>query len=374
MEIKTFITIKSLFLGIFLLSTGVVQSQEYYAIEVIGYVKQENNRKLKDTKVTLRSQSKKPDTVIVAEDGVFTLFLEYDKDYTIEMSGKGYVSKKIAFSTKKVPEKDKKEAHGFEFEISLFKEIEGFDASVFNKPVAKVIYNQRKRYFDYDDAYTEQQQMKSHKAFKKQMKYMKQKLIKETLKRDSMISEIEQIKASTALSVEHIIDSAMQQADSILSSARVTSNISSLITLYDTIIKRTGSSEMDIQEPEVDITLSEFESKTMKEIQIMLKDTNELIKRKREIQIAKKQLEEDRLNATTKTDILLINEREARIDAEEIKILLVSTKAEALRAEKEGDNYKTNQYLIWALSLICVLFVWLLYKYRLLKQKTAHSS
>ena len=374
-EIKISTVVKLLLLSFFLLSSGVTHSQQYYAIEVKGFVKDDSRRKLKNTKITLRSKSKKADTVIVAESGEFTLFLEFDKDYTIEMSKNGYISKKIGFSTRKVPDKDKKEAHGFEFELSLFKEMEGFDGSVFKKPVAKVIYNLRKRYFDYDDVYTEQQQTRIHKAYQRQLKYMKRAVKSAMLKRDSLLLEIGQIDPTGAEDAKQIIARAKQQADSILTAARISSNISSLITLYDTIVKRTGLDISDIQEEELDITLSEFESKSMEEIQIMLEDSNELIKRKRQIQTAKKQLGEDRLSATSKTDILIINEREATINAEEIKVLLVGAKAEVIKAEKERDENKSNHHLILTSLLISILLLlWLLFKNRQLKRKMKTSA
>ena len=134
--------LKLLLLSIIFSLPNLVQSQEYYAIEVIGYVK-EGKRKLKGATIALSSNAREPDTVIVTPDGKFILSLDFEKDYIIEMSKLGFISKKFAFSTRNVPEKDKKKPYGFEFEISLFKEMDDFQISVFKKPVAKVVFNQK---------------------------------------------------------------------------------------------------------------------------------------------------------------------------------------------------------------------------------------
>ena len=90
-------------------------------------------------------------------NGKFTLVLKPDKDYTIEVGKSGYVSKKISFSTKGVP--PDKVGSGFRpFPITLFifKEIEGLDVSILEKPFGKIRYYAKEDVFDMDKAYTKQ--------------------------------------------------------------------------------------------------------------------------------------------------------------------------------------------------------------------------
>lgn len=75
-----------------------------------------------------------------------------NKQFIIEFSKPGYVSKFIEINTKMPPER--KLAFIFPFEVNIFKEIEGLDISLLKRPVAKVVYNLIEHQFDYDDGYT----------------------------------------------------------------------------------------------------------------------------------------------------------------------------------------------------------------------------
>lgn len=75
-----------------------------------------------------------------------------NKQFFIEFSKPGYVSKIIEVNTQMPPER--KLAFIFPFEVSIFKEIEGFDISMLKKPVAKVVYNLIEHQFDYDYTFT----------------------------------------------------------------------------------------------------------------------------------------------------------------------------------------------------------------------------
>ena len=70
----------------------------------------------------------------------------------LEISKKGYVTKYIEVNSKVPPER--KLAYIFPYDIDLFEEIQGLDASILKKPVAKVKYELEKSNFEYDEAFT----------------------------------------------------------------------------------------------------------------------------------------------------------------------------------------------------------------------------
>lgn len=75
-----------------------------------------------------------------------------NKQFFIEFTKEGYVSKIIQVNTNMPPER--KLAFIFPFEVTIFKEVNGLDVSILKKPVAKVVYNIIEHQFDYDYTFT----------------------------------------------------------------------------------------------------------------------------------------------------------------------------------------------------------------------------
>lgn len=78
--------------------------------------------------------------------------LPLDKNFRIDISRKGFVSKSIIVVTK-VPN-DRKDIFNFSFDVDLFEEVKGLDVSVLKNPIAKVSYNLAMEGFAYDVNYT----------------------------------------------------------------------------------------------------------------------------------------------------------------------------------------------------------------------------
>jgi hypothetical protein len=75
-----------------------------------------------------------------------------DKNFKIEISKNGFVTKSIAVNTKIPPEK--RDTYTFNFDVDLFEVVKGLDVSVLNNPIAKVSYHLGDENFGYDVAYT----------------------------------------------------------------------------------------------------------------------------------------------------------------------------------------------------------------------------
>ena len=102
-----------------------------------------------------------------------------NKDFFIEFSKPGYVSKIIQVNTHMPPER--KLAFIFPFEVNIFKEVEGLDVSILKKPVAKVVYNLIEHQFDYDDGFTNQVNSKLKILYKEYEKLKAEELKKDTI-------------------------------------------------------------------------------------------------------------------------------------------------------------------------------------------------
>jgi len=129
-------------------------SQKKWTVEIDGMVTNDG-QVLAGSTITLLKNSAQADKVVTSVDGEFQLTLSPDNDYMIVVSKDGYVSKRISFSTKNVPEK--KVGVGFPafpIEISLFEEIEGLNTSILKRPIGKISYYKNGNNFDYDEEYT----------------------------------------------------------------------------------------------------------------------------------------------------------------------------------------------------------------------------
>lgn len=88
-------------------------------------------------------------------NGKFEYDLKFNNQYELQFSKSGYITKKVVVSTD-VPERvleSNSSFPPFKIEITLFREVEGGDYSIFDEPVALVIYDKELDDFDFDRAY-----------------------------------------------------------------------------------------------------------------------------------------------------------------------------------------------------------------------------
>lgn len=121
-------------------------------LRIHGSIKEERS-KLQGAEILVYVGGKLVDRV-PADNGDFEVILDYEHDYTVVVSKKGYAEKKLKFDTRNVP--SDRGAFGFEFKfsVSLFKKIPGFDISVLDKPIGFVTYNEDAKQFTHDATYT----------------------------------------------------------------------------------------------------------------------------------------------------------------------------------------------------------------------------
>lgn len=141
-----------------------------YYLELKGNVRQ--------SKVSEKDESKSLDSALITiytndiqfsetwtnKKGKCTFKLPLGKQFRIQVSKNGFVSKYFDVDTK-VPS-DKRDSYTFSFDIDIFEEIPKLDVSVLKKPIAKVSYNLILEQFAYDIGYTSKINLELKKMYK----------------------------------------------------------------------------------------------------------------------------------------------------------------------------------------------------------------
>lgn len=91
-------------------------------------------------------------TALTTRRGKCSFKLPLDRNYIVELSKPGFVSKRFEVNTK-IPA-NKKDAFDFDFDMDIFQYVEGLNTKVLEKPIAIVYYNITNNQFEYDAAYT----------------------------------------------------------------------------------------------------------------------------------------------------------------------------------------------------------------------------
>ncbi|MBI2967059.1 MAG: hypothetical protein HYY40_04510 [Bacteroidetes bacterium] len=132
----------------------LAQKDEPPKVLVNGIVSKDEKRVAGAT-ITLTKNNVFAAKVLTSSNGKYTLELDFENDYVIEVSKPGHISKKITISTKGVPQEDRDKSQMIlEPEISLLEEVPGLNMAVFNKPVGVMKFSGKTRKIDYDEAYT----------------------------------------------------------------------------------------------------------------------------------------------------------------------------------------------------------------------------
>jgi len=146
-------------IGLIFLVFSIVygSAQEVNNLAIDATVKDKEGGRLQSAKVTLIQDGAEINRVTTGKNGRFDLFLDFGHEYLIEIEKSGFVSKKLYINTHNVPADE--QAWGYEFGgfiIDLFKDVQGIDYSVLEKPIGKVYYDEVISNFQYDKAYTKE--------------------------------------------------------------------------------------------------------------------------------------------------------------------------------------------------------------------------
>lgn len=114
-----------------------------------GFIVNENNKKLTNLEIKIYEDNSLIFSEITARKFSYNLWL--NKYYTIEISKKGYYTKRIAVSTLA----SRYDVDPYECNIELIKKRDGLDESWFDFPAAIIEYKQQEGGFSHNTYYSE---------------------------------------------------------------------------------------------------------------------------------------------------------------------------------------------------------------------------
>ena len=205
-----FLMFSFLFTLIFL---NVFAQEENGYVDIKGTVKFDRIN-VSGAKVILFEGTKQISSAITGISGRFNFKLDFQKNYTIEVSAPELVTKRISIDTK-IPTTE----YGvwpYRFTTDLFEDFPGLDLTALKNPVTKIRYNADEEDFDSDAAYTELMKKEIDKILK-QLETVRTDLYKNTIiKADKLFADKNYEEAIKAYEEAFDIDSYQDYPDEML--------------------------------------------------------------------------------------------------------------------------------------------------------------
>jgi hypothetical protein len=157
---------KNIFFLLFGLCIIAARAQKI-TVHFEGTVYNEENGILKGALVEVKKDAAMFNLFKADESGNYHLYLPLDAEYDITISKPGYVQKKYFVSTKNIPEaKSQIQFATNVADVVLFTRYDGVDYSLFDRPMNRYFYNERKDNIHYDEKYLEEMKL-AMKQFRK---------------------------------------------------------------------------------------------------------------------------------------------------------------------------------------------------------------
>jgi tetratricopeptide (TPR) repeat protein len=133
-------------------SPGVIRVDSIGYINVTGYI-EKNRKPLENASIIVYESNKKVANIRTSQDGKFSLKLEFNKYFKVEITKKDLVTKKFAFDTYLPVNVDNHVLYSFDFNIVLFPRYDYIDMKVLDNPLAIIKYQNKYNDFFYDYNY-----------------------------------------------------------------------------------------------------------------------------------------------------------------------------------------------------------------------------
>lgn len=138
-----------------------------------GQDKEAESKALDSVLVTIYNGDIPYSEIWTNKKGKCSFKLPLDKNLTIQVSKKGFVTKSISLNTK-VPFDDR-DAFNFSCDVDIFEEINGLDVTVLKSPIARITYSPSLATFQYDIGYTNKVNVELKKMYKTYYKLQEMK-------------------------------------------------------------------------------------------------------------------------------------------------------------------------------------------------------
>ena len=148
---------KMIILGVFFVSAiGTFLAQTDAHLQVSGTIKDEDSgRKLPGCVIVIFQDGVEYDRLDGDKNAGYSIELPIPHSYTFRYERDGFVSKKVVLDASQVPDEDVVKGFGFDLDMTLFKEIDGFDTSILDTPIGMGMYDAGTGKFKFDLDHTD---------------------------------------------------------------------------------------------------------------------------------------------------------------------------------------------------------------------------
>lgn len=139
----------------FVIATGSFLSQTNLLL-VSGSVKDDGSgRKLPGAVVIVYQDDTEIERAEVDNNSSYSFELPLGFSYTFAYEREGFTTKKVELDVTHTPQDDSVDGFGFDLDMNLFKNIDGFDTSILDTPIGMGTYNPDTRKFSFDMDHTD---------------------------------------------------------------------------------------------------------------------------------------------------------------------------------------------------------------------------
>lgn len=157
-------------LALFFMVLPQADAQDDQQLKVRGrFYDQADDGKLRNTQITVKNTLTGEAFTEKCRNGRYKVYLDYEQKYHLIYARKGYVTKIIEVDTRMVPRSIQRNLV-MEIEMQLFKDINGLDYNVFDKPVAKAYFKHTIQGMGWDTGYYRERLEAIEKAKKEAQK------------------------------------------------------------------------------------------------------------------------------------------------------------------------------------------------------------
>lgn len=132
---------------------GIGYSQNRGVLEVYGRL-EKNNSAMTDGEIKIILDGVVTEVVNTNILGRFEFYLQYDKNYIVEFSGPGLITKRLSFDTSLPERASRRTYREFNFVLDLFTFVEQVDLSFFDEELVKIEYNIENGEFSFSEQET----------------------------------------------------------------------------------------------------------------------------------------------------------------------------------------------------------------------------
>lgn len=232
--------------------------------------------------------------------GKFEYELEFDYDYVLIFSKRGYVSKKVYVSTY-VPADVIKIDNRFpalKFDITLYPKVAGIDYSLFEDPISAILYDKSIDDFDYDKEYNEEMEARVNEIESQVREKLKSNTDIDIIEKEPEIETVEREKALDIISSDNVlndnsIETGEKQGELVLSETPPVREVDIDITSSDNVlsentiktVEKQGEIVLSDKPPERIIDATDLATSDISSVDIIKNEPIEKIVEKKKVYI-----------------------------------------------------------------------------------------